>query len=202
MGDEDIAKLKAKYENRPNATQAVTVKDIEHAREAGIAKATETQSIIELEKQKQAAKIGKRLADRKRRLQKKEAVTHQVHTEEQVRLELEYEKEKMQARGPLEQQKAKSLVRELHKVKSLIGKLQESDPGSPGTTVDSRLAVAESLQRVKSTMSAQSGTTRGVVHKLGSTPPAPPSPGGFAASNSAPGRSMLAKADKTDEESV
>lgn len=178
QSEEEIAKLKAMYAGMAqtaNAT-AVTDKDIAQTREAGVAKADEARDLVETERQKQAAKIEKRLADRKKRLQKKEAVTRHGHAQEEVRLELQYEKDKLDAK-PLERKKAKQLVKELNKVKNLIGKLQDPDgtilgSASPCATQESTAAAIGRVRSLKSQTpkSANAGSANTVFRQ----PPEPP----------------------------
>jgi len=64
----------------------------------------------------------------------REANVRHAHTQEEVRLQLEKEKEKLAKVGNINKVKGKDLLRELSKVKGLVAKLQ--DPSSPSTRKD------------------------------------------------------------------
>merc|ERR1712217_437281 len=79
--------------------------DVKKVRDAGMAKASVAQGVVDDEKKRQADRIEAQLAKRKEKMKKKEAALKQKHGEEEARVELEFEKEKMQAK-PVSQKKA------------------------------------------------------------------------------------------------
>jgi len=156
--DEDIARLKAKLRAREEQKD-----DMKQAREAGVAMAAEAETLLESEKKKQAAKIEKRLADRKKRLQKREAVTRQGHAQEEVRMELEHEREKLHKK-PIDQKKSRDLVKELYKVKNLINKLQDPDGNMSASRFEQRALTVQAVANL---------TPKGGI-RAGLLPPQPP----------------------------
>merc|ERR1712039_293939 len=96
--------------------------DVRKVRDAGMAKASVAQGVVDDEKKRQHDRIEAQLAKRQEKMRKKEAALKQKHDEEEARVELEFEKDKLHAR-PVSKKKAKTLMKELHKVNGIISNL-------------------------------------------------------------------------------
>uniref|UniRef100_A0A7S1M0R9 Uncharacterized protein n=1 Tax=Alexandrium catenella TaxID=2925 RepID=A0A7S1M0R9_ALECA len=108
----------------------MTEDDAKRAREAGMARAEEVKGLVQTERQRQAERIEARLAQRRNNLRKREAAVVQGHQWVEARVELDQERERLQA-NPVSKTKNKQLLKELHKVNNIIASLQQGGPGSP-----------------------------------------------------------------------
>merc|ERR1712217_649160 len=112
--DEEMKKAKTKARMEETWTSR-DPNEVARAREVGAAKASNAMGLVQQEQQKQSESMEARLVARRRRLRAKEALVQQRHSEAEARVQLENERERLQAK-PVSKVKNKKLFKELQKV--------------------------------------------------------------------------------------